>query len=107
MGFDDRFFQDAFHPGETIIGLQFYDFLRQGAGGSKILQQVDKNHLLEIIKSPKVNSMSFQMENPLLLNYMDTIPRHDSLYNAMKMVDNFLKNGLPEMPYETVIPKSR
>ena len=103
LGFDDRFFQDAFHPGETIIGLQFYDFLRKGAAGSELLQKIDKNHLLEIIKSPKTHPLSFQIESPLLQSYMDTIPKHDSLFSAMKMVDHFLENGLPKMEYETVI----
>lgn len=107
LGFDDRFFQDAFHPGETIIGLQFYDFLRKGAGGSKLLQKVDKNHLLKIIKSPKTHSLSFQIESPILQQYMDTIPKHDSLFSAMKMVDSFLENGLPKMNYKTVIPEIR
>ncbi len=102
LGLDDRFFQDAYHPGEVIVALQFYEFLNSGAAGSKLLQKVDKSNLLRHLESPKTYPLSFQIESPLLLANIDTIPVHDSLYSGMRLLHDVLENGFPETDYERI-----
>ncbi len=102
LGLDDRFFQDAYHPGEVIVALQFYEFLNSGAAGSELLQKVDKKNLLNHLKSPKNYPLSFQIESPILMSKMDTIPKHDSLFTGMELLNNVLENGFPESDYERI-----